>query len=430
MLLDLMRPNLNMNLMLGTIRKWFSNSRLDAPEPWLVELFSGGSAKSGVNVSPLTALGVSTVWACVNAVSRSMLSMPIHLYRAAADGTNTVIYDHPISSLLGLAPNDEMTMANLVNAVQMNVTLRGNGYIIIVRDGLGRVRELWPAKNQDMQVVRTPAGELVYIHRGTTLRKEQVIHLRGMTEDGILGIDVPAAAKEPIGLAMALQDYAATFFPNAISPTAIYEFAQTLTPEKYAAMKKEIAENHQGLRNAHAFILMHGGGKISRLPAVNNRDSQFLEAKVAQDRAICQVFGVPQIKAGITTDAHYNNVEQENRSYITDTLLPWIIRWEQAMNLRLLTQRERGLGYYVKFEVDGLLRADTQTRTAALEKQYQNGVLNRNEWRALENRNPVPGGELFAVSQNLKMLDGQGRVVQPITEPETESQSLPDAPLP
>lgn len=409
--------------MLNRIRKWFKNARLDQPEPWLVELFGGAESRSGVTVDAQTALGVSTVWACVNAISRSMLSMPIHLYRTQANGTSEVIWDHPVSNLISYAPNEEMTVADLVGAVQANATLRGNGYMLIVRDGLGRVRELWPARNQDIQVIRQPDGKLIYNFRGAPLKPDQVIHLKGLTDDGILGLDIPTIAREPIGLAIALQDYAARFFPNAINPTAIYEFAQTLSPEKFQAFKKEIEENHQGLRNAHSFLLLHGGAKVSRLPAVNNRDSQFLEAKQAQDKAICQVFGVPQIKAGITDAAHYNNVEQENQSYITDTLLPWTVRWESALNMRLLTPRERALGYHFKFEMEGLLRADIAARTAALEKQFQNGVLSRDEWRKLENRNPVPGGDLFALSQNLKMLDANGQPIQPVRQPETKSQS-------
>lgn len=396
-------------------------STLAQPEGWLVDALVGAASAAGMRVSPLSSLGVPTVFACVNAISRSMSSIPLRLYRKTKEGGREVATDHALYSLLHDAPNGEMTSADFRRAVQGNATLRNNGFALIVRDGLDRVRELYPIENREVQVRRDESKQLYYVVNGVRYEKEQILHIRGLTLNGVLGTDAMTVAREPLGLAMALQDYAARYFPNSTTPSSVIEFPTTLSPEQLAKFAEQFDKHNTGTKNAHKRMILHGGAKLSPRNPTNNREGQFLESKQYQDMCICQVFGVPPIKAGITKDAHYNNVEQENQNYVTDVLMSWCTQWEQTLNQRLLTARERAYGYFFKFDLAGLLRADIKARAEALEKLHQNGVITRNEWRALEDLNPVEGGDNFVLSQNLQMLDKSGTPIQPA--PETESQS-------
>lgn len=397
-------------------------STLAQPDSLLLDALVGAASSAGMRVSPLSSLGVPTVFACVNAISRSMSSIPLRLYRKRKDGGRDLATDHPLYGLLHDAPNEEMTSADFRRAVQGNATLRNNGYALIVRDGLGRVRELFPIENREVQPRRDDNRQLHYLINGVRYERDQVLHIRGLTLNGVLGTDIMSVAREPIGLAIALQDYAAKYFPNSTSPTAVVEFPTTLGKEQLQKFAEDFDKHNTGSANAHKRMILHGGAKLANRNPTNNREGQFLESKVYQDKCICQVFGVPQIKAGITDAAHYNNVEQENQNYVTDVLMSWCVQWEQTLNQRLLSERERAYGYFFKFDLAGLLRADIKARAEALEKLHQNGVITRNEWRQLEDLNPVDGGDNFVLSQNVQVLDKSGQPLQPPVATETQSQ--------
>jgi HK97 family phage portal protein len=391
-----------------TVPRNSTGTTLTNPDPWLVETLISRASASGVRVNPLTALGVPTVFACVNAISRSISSIPIQLYRRRPDGGRDLAVDHPLYTLLHDAPNEDMTSADFRRAVQANATLRNSGYALIIRDGMGTVVELQPIANHDIYpFYATEDAPLQYMLKGVPVAKERILHIRGLTLNGISGLDAVLMTKDAIGLAIALQDHASRYFPNASSPSLFLTTPGNLSKDQLELIREELLARSAGGANAHRPMVLSNGTTASAVSAPDNQKGQFLEAKIYQDKCICQSFGVPQIKAGITDAAHYNNVEQENQNYITDTLMPWAVQWEQAMNQRLLTQRERGR-YFFKFQLSGLLRADAVSRATYYEKMLQNGIFTRNEVRQLEDRNAVEGGDNFVISQNVQLLDSTG----------------------
>lgn len=394
-----------------------ASSSLSSPDQWLIDAMVGSATASGIRISPLAALGVPTVYACVNTVSRSISSLPLKLYRRRRDGGKDLADDHPLYALLHDAPNGEMTSADFRRAVQANASLRNSGYAYVVRNGLGEVVELMPIQNTDIKPERDAAtGELFYWLKGERTPKEKILHIRGFTLNGVSGLDTVSTAREAIALSVALQDHGARFFPNASTPSVVIEFPQQMDDKQLRAYAEAFDRHNQGNANAHKRLFLWGGAKVGARPTVNNQQGQFLEARVYQDKAICQIFGVPQIKAGITDAAHYNNVEQENQSFITDTIRPWCVQWEQSLNARLLNDRERRK-YFFEFDLNGLLRGDHAARAAFYEKMLQNGLMSRNEARASENLNPVEGGDNFFVSQNVQLLDASGKPIQDAPNP-------------
>ena len=395
---------------------------LSSPDQWLIDAMIGSATAAGVRLSPLAALGVPTVYSCVNSVSRSVASLPLKLYRRRSDGGKDLADGHPLYSLLHDAPNDEMTSASFRRAVQANASLRNSGYAYIVRNGLGEVAEITFIHNTDIKPDRDPTtGELFYWLRGERTPKEKILHIKGLTLNGVSGLDTVTTAREAIALSVALQDHGARFFPNASTPSVAIEFPQHMSDQQLREFAEKFDKYNTGNGNAHKRMFLWAGAKLGNKPQVNNQQSQFLEARTYQDKAICQIFGVPQIKAGITDAAHYNNVEQENQSYITDTLRPWCVEWEQAMNFNLLTSRERNR-YFFEFDLNGLMRGDHAARASFYKSMFEGGFITRNEVRGAENLNPVEGGDKFFVSQNVKVLDGSGLPVQDAVVTETQSQ--------
>lgn len=388
------------------------NSTLANPNEWLKEMLRGAATASGMSVNPLTAMGVPTVFACVNAVSRSLSSIPLDLYKRTEDGGKEIVKEGDrlfyLHDLVRNAPNSEMTSSSFRRAIQANATLRNSGYAMITRNGMGEITEIYPIPNRDIKPHRdTDDGPLYYLVKGMPVAKEKILHIKGITFDGVCGFDAVSVAKESIGLAIALQDHGAKYFPNAATPSMTIEFPNNLSPAQLKDFAKEFDANHSGPANKWKRMFLWGGAKLSNQAQVSNQNAQFIEAKIYQDKAICQTFGVPQVKAGVLEKAHYNNVEQENKNYVTDCLMPWAVEWEQVLNAKLLSPKDRRR-YFFEFDFDDLTRADIQARYDAHVKALQNGIKSRDEVRREENLNPVNGGDLFTISQNVQLLDKNG----------------------
>lgn len=390
------------------------------PTGWIPEWMLGAASASGVRVTPLTAMGVPTVIACVNARSRALSSIPLKLYRRRPDGGKEVATDHPLYWLLHDAPNEEMTSSDFRRAIFANAALRNSAYAMISRDGMDRVRELYPIPNHEIQVERdTATKKLFYRVNGEETAARKILHIRGLTFEGVVGLDMVSCARDSIGLAIALQDHAARYFPNSISPSMMFSMEGWLKPEQLPTIKAEIMKR-AGIAGAHEPMVLQGGTKPVESNKGDNQKGQFVEARRAQDKAICQIFGVPQSKAGIMDDAHYDNVEQDNGSFVTDTLMPDAVQCEQSLNQKLLGPIEQGK-YFFEFDFRGLLRPKAVERAQAQKIYIECGVMNRDEVRAIENLSPVPGGENFVISQNVQMLDKDGN---PVPKPvSTESQT-------
>lgn len=324
--------------------------------------------------------------------------------------------DHKLYSLLHDAPNDEMTSADFRRAVQANATLRNSGYAQIVRNGLGEVVALYPIENKDIRPDRNAAGRLIYQVKNEAVEAARILHVKGLTLNGISGLDAVGSARESIGLALALQDHGARYFANASTPSIGIEIAQSMSPDQLEKFALAWDKANTGT-NKHKRSILFGGAKFASVPQTNNEQSQFLEAKIYQDKCIAQTFGVPQIKAGITDAAHFNNVEQENQNYVTDTLMSWCKQWEQSLNQKLLTPLER-LSLFFEFSLEGLLRGDAAARAAFYKTLIEAGVITRNEVREKENMNPAPGLDRFVISQNVQLLDDTGMPIPPAIEPQ------------
>lgn len=375
---------------------WVKNeetSGLANPSEWFVRMLLRQLALSGVNVTPLRALGVATVYACVNVTARTMSTLPVKLQRELPAGGFVNATEHYLYSLVKDEPNDDMTSAAFRRAVQANATLRKAGYALINRNGLGEVAELVPIEFCDIREEQlVPNGPIVYKLKDKVVSSRDLLIINGLTFNGICGMDMLSIAKECIGLAIALQDNASRFFGNGSRPGGTLEHPMTLSQEAQDRLREQIETKVKGPDNAWNLMILEEGLKYVAQRS-DNDSAQFNESRVYQDKAIARHFCIPQHKVGILDNAKFNNIEQENTSYVTDAMLPWVTQWEQEMNRKLLSKEERAAGYGFKFNLEGLLRGDIKTRYESYSLGRQWGWLCADEIREKEDMNPLPEGK-------------------------------------
>lgn len=380
-----------------------SNATLASPEQWLIEALLGGlKTKAGISVTKENALGVATVFACVTKIAQTISCLPFQVYRRLPGGGREPATDHPLYSILHDEPNPEMTSVDFRTAMQGNLTLRRNAVALIVRDGYGRVAELWPVEAIDYHLRRDAATKrLVYTIGGKEYGTESILHLRTATFNGTVGLDAMTQAREAIALAIALQDNAARFFSNASRPGGFLEYPGVLKDEEVKRLKKSFEDSYKGTENAYKLAILEHGMKFVA-SQTDNEKSQLNESRMFQAKEIARIFGVPPHKVGILDNATFSNIEHQSIEWVSDTLLPIVTAWESSCNLRLLTKEERAT-YFVKLNLSGLLRADIKTRFEAYGIGRQWGWLCPDEIRELEDQNPLPDGlgKMYLVPSNM-----------------------------
>jgi HK97 family phage portal protein len=370
----------------------------------LLELFGGTASTTGKVVTPSTALQLVAVYACISLLSETFASLPAILYRRLRRGKERAT-EHPLYRVLHDVSNPEQTSVDFRSMMMAYVLLYGHAYAEISRNGAGEVKELWPLIPTQVTAVRNKRNELVYqvsLSDGTihNLAASRVLHVSGM-----LGLSPIGQAREALGLTMATEEYGARFFGNDSRPGGVLEHPGQLSPAASERIRKSYEASMGGLSNRHRMMVLEEGMKWTQI-GLPNEDSQFLETRKFQVEEIARLFRVPPHMIGDVdrSTSWGTGIEQQNIGFITYSLRSWLVRWEQEINKTLLSEDEQGQ-YFVEFLVDGLLRGDAQSRYTAYATARQNGWMNGNEIRELENMNPAEGLDVYLVNGNMKSAD-------------------------
>ncbi len=395
----------------GAFRRWQNSSLKDPSQQFMDALFGDGSL-SGARVGQDTAMGVCTVFACVSLLSRVMATLPLKLYeRTGPEGeSRKEAFAHPVSSLLGTRPNPEQTAADVRGALMANLALRGNAYAVIVRDTVGRPRQLWPVHSSRVTPYRNAVGVLFYRVTGWNASEgnpagtvkdvpfADMLHIRGVSFDGSNGLGPMIQARECIGLAIALEDNAAKFFGNQSRPGLTLEAAAPLTEQQFKAIRDQLNKEYTGTENAYKTLILNGLKLVSNRSS--NEQSQFDETRNRQAVDVCKLFGVPPHKVGILDKATFSNIEQQQIQFVVDTIGPLCVQWEQAMAGALLTDAERSK-FFLRHNLNALQRGDFATRIKGYTKMINWGIASANEVRALEDMDPREGGDVYLTPLNM-----------------------------
>jgi len=385
------------------------------------EIFGGAPSSSGVVVTAETSLQSSAVYACVNVVAGTLATLPLHIYRRLGDGGRERATDHPLYPLLHDAPNDLLTSCEFREMMQAHLCLRGNAYAIILRDGAGAVAAFKPVHPDRVSLYRVGdtltysvqkenGGQEVY-------RADQILHIRGLGPDGVVGYSPITLARNSIGLSLATENHGAKVFSNGARPSGVLETPGNLTETQLISLRKHWEAIHSGPENAGKVAILNGGMKYAGV-SMSNEDAQFLETRKFQIPEIARIFRVPLHKIQDMSGATFSNIEHQAIEFVTDCIRPWAVKWEQRMNVVLLTPAERR-EYYIEFGLDALLRGDTMSRFSAYKIGREGGWYSVNDVLDLENMNRVEGGDSRMQPMNFTKL-GEFAPAAPAKPPATE----------
>lgn len=379
---------------------------LKQPDSWLSSLLGGHiQTKTGVRVSEDTALKLTAVFACVRVISEGVATLPLPVYQRLERGKKRA-RDHPLFDILQYVPNPEMTSFSLRETMQAHLLLWGNAYAEIEYNGAGEVKHLWPIPPNKIKRVTDKQGRRRYkvsVSNGESvlLFKEQVLHIPGLSLNGVDGLSPIGYVREAIGLGLATEEFGSKFFENGANIGGVAQHPGQLSDQGAKNLRESINETYGGLGKSHRLMLLEEGMKYEKIGIPPN-DAQFLETRKFQTREIARFFNVRPHMIGDLDNATFSNIEHQGIEHVVHTLTPWLTRWEQVINTKLIDKEDRKV-YFAEFVVDGLLRGDISNRYAAYAIGRQWGWLSANDVREKENDNPLPDeqGDMYITPMNM-----------------------------
>ena len=396
--------------------------------------FYMGGSTSGKTVTERSAMQMTAVYSCVRILSEAVAGLPLHLYKYTDSGGKAMALDHSLYRLLHDEPNPEMSSFVFRETLMTHLLLWGNAYAQIIRNGKNEIVALYPLMPNKMSVDRDENGRLYYTYyRGSdeaiknkefavTLQPSDVLHIPGLGFDGLVGYSPIAMAKNAIGMAIACEEYGAKFFANGAAPGGVLEHPGTIKdPQR---VRESWQSTFGGSGNANKIAVLEEGMKYTPI-GISPEQAQFLETRKFQINEIARIFRVPPHMVGDLEKSSFSNIEQQSLEFVKYTLDPWVIRWEQSIQRSLLNSEEKKK-YFAKFNVEGLLRGDYQSRMNGYAIGRQNGWMSANDIRELENLDRIPaedGGDLYLINGNMLPLKNAGAFADTPTDDGKEEET-------
>ena len=427
--------------------EWLGISPRDAPElPEVVDnvrdsgqTFVFGKADSGERVDEKSAMQIATVYACVRLLAETVAGLPLHLYRFtdAEEKGKEKAKDHPLYKILYRQPNPEMTSFSYREVMMTHLLLYGNCFAQVVRDGRNQILSIYPLLPENVEVDRDEKGDIFYIYHAYTdekpgennrdiyFRRDEIFHIPGLGFNGLVGFSPIAMMKNALGTTLAVERYGSSFFRNGAQPSGVLEHPGVLKdPSK---IRENWSAVYGGPNNAHKVAVLEEGMSYKAI-SLPPEDSQFLSTRQFGVNEICRIFRVPPHMVQDLEHATFSNIEHQSIDFVVHTLTPWLVRFEQAIVKDLLLEDEKD-EYFPKFNVDGLLRGDYESRMQGYATGISNGFMSPNDVRVLEQWDPIPaekGGDDYYLNGGYVRLEDAGKQAMTQQEPEKNIEEDPD----
>lgn len=393
-------------------------------DPVLANWFVGADTASGVPMNAEQALRLTAVMACVKILAESVGSLPLVTYRRGGDDSKTRATGTKLYGLLHDKPNRWQTAVEYREMLQGHLALRGNSYVAISRDNAGAVAELIPLSPDRMRAYRVDSGGIAYQYANdnggtTTFARREIHHIRAMTMDGITGLDPISYARESLGMTAAAEEFGARFFGNGTTLSGVLQHPGHLSEQAVKHLRDTFGERYSGTANAHKPIVLEEGMTWAAM-GVEPDKAQFLETRKFQLEEVARLYRIPLHMLSHTEKATSwgSGIEQFNIGFVTHTLRPWFVRWEQAIGRDLIRD---GTGLFAEFLIDGLLRGSVKDRYAAYAVGRQWGWLSINDVRRFENMDQIgEAGDIYLSPMNMVSADQAGD-----SEPDDDQRMLP-----
>ncbi len=376
----------------------------------LEAIFTGGESDAGVRVNRKTALTLSALWRGVNVVSRDVAKIPCHLYQRVDDRKRRKARQHPAYRLLRKKPNAEMTAFIFKQTLISHALLQGNGYAYIYRGGDGSPQELVPLLPDRTYPLRKD-GRLWYVttidNQMLRLSPADVIHIKGLGYDGLVGYNVLDRAKQSLGWALAMRKFSARFFKHGARSGGILMVPGTFDKEANESLQKSFEKKQAGLDNAHKTILLEEGAKYQPT-SVTPDDAQFLASMEFSLIDVANWLNVAPHKVGHPSRTSYKSLQEENQKHLDEAIDPWLVVYEEETADKVLTEKQkRKDSHYVEFNRNALISVDFKTKIEGRAKQILSGELCPDEARAMENLPPRKDGQggRYLLPKNMQFAD-------------------------
>lgn len=382
------------------------------------------------HVNTDNALGLSDILTCVRVLAESIACLPLCIYRAEDDGGYKA-YDHPLFELTRWQPNANMTSYDLRLWMMVDALLRGNGVAQVIRDGSGKVVELYPLFASKINYHIMPDGTLHYLYpdpdnegQEVMLEQNEVLHIRTFASGHLLSPSLIDLSSDLLSGGKSAESYTREFFENGTSVSGVIEYPDEMDDETFERLKADWSARYSGTGNRHKTPILEGGAKFTPMN-LNHTESQMLESRKYTRSQIAGLFRVPAHLINDLEKATFSNIEHQDLGFVKHTLRPWMCNWEQKLRMTLLSDDEKSQ-YYFKHDTNDLLRGDMPSRFSAYAQAIQNGIMSPNDVRRKEDEPMYDGGDTYLANGALlpvpgTQMDGMAKVTN---NEETQSDEV------
>tara|TARA_R100000231_G_scaffold36146_2_gene32000 strand:- start:2028 stop:3218 length:1191 start_codon:yes stop_codon:yes gene_type:complete len=352
------------------------------------------------------ALTLTSVWNAIRLLSESVSSLPISVYRKENNGDKVEDVNNRIYNLIKFKPNNFQNKITFFEYVMYSVLTDGNSYVQIVRDNSANPVQLIPL-NPDYVNIFIKDNELFYqMDGGSVLDSADVLHIKLITDDGIEGLSPIDQCAKAINWNLSIEEFGSTFFKNGAKPSSVLSTDRALSETAIERLKNSFNSSYAKLKSSNSTIILEEGLTFKPI-SISPEQAQFLASRQFGIEEIARIFNIPPHMLKDLSKSSFNNIEMQSQEYVTYTLMPYLTRIEQEMNLKLFRTNELGKTF-VEFNVNGLLRGDVKTRNEAYKTAIQNGYMSINEVRQKENLNSIEGGDQHFIQMNMTTIENVG----------------------
>lgn len=370
----------------------------------LLNMFNGRKTASGERVSESNSLVQPDIFACVNVLSDDIAKLPIHTYKRTEGGIERKP-EHMSAHAVYARPNPYMTAFTWKKLMMTHVLTWGNAYSYIQFGSHGYPEALFPLRPDYTNAYVHPTTGMLWYQtvlngKAIELYDYEVLHFKGLSTDGIHGKSPIGVVREHIGAQAAATKYNAKLYKNEATPRGILKVPAFLDEKPKENVRKEWKRVNQGEN-----IAIIDNGLEYQSISMPLQEAQFVESMKFNKAQISMIYKVPLHKLNELDKATFSNIEHQSIEYVRNTLQPWIVNFEQELNVKLFLDHDQKSGHYVKFNIDSELRGDSKTQAEYLKTLHETGVLNKDEIRELLERNPIENGDKYISSLNYVFLD-------------------------
>ena len=352
------------------------------------------------------ALTLTAVWCAIRLLSESVSSLPISVFSKQSNGDKLEDTKSPIYNLVKFKPNYYQSKITFFEFIMLCICTTGNSYVQIIRNNSGTPVQLICLDPDNVTVV-VNNNELFYqVDDSGVLDSSDVLHFKTLTDDGVTGISPIDQCSKALKWSESLEEFGSTFFSNGAKPSSILQTERALSDTALQRLKTSFNNNYGKLKNSNSTIVLEEGLTFKPI-SISPEQAQFLSSRQFSIEEVARIFNVPPHLLKDLSKSSFNNIEMQNQEYLTFTLLPYITRIEEEMNLKLFRTNELGKTF-VEFNVNGLLRGDVKSRTEAYKTAITNGYMSINEVRQKENMNSIEGGDKHFMQMNMTTIEKIG----------------------